>query len=185
MVELNSEEIKLRMSKAIDSFKKDLSSLRVGRASSSMLDQINVNAYGSSMPLNQISTISVPEARLLLVSVWDNSLVSITEKRIWERPLGFNPMIEGNVIRISIPALSEDRRIEITKVAGKYAENAKIAVRNIRRDNVENVRKLQKNSDISEDQKHQDELLIQEITNDIIVSIDNILSNKEKEILEN
>jgi ribosome recycling factor len=94
-------------------------------------------------------------------------------------------MVEGNVIRISIPALSEDRRIEITKVAGKYAENAKIAVRNIRRDNVENVRKLQKNSDISEDQKHQDELLIQEITNDIIVSIDNILSNKEKEILEN
>ena len=185
MVELNSEEIKLRMSKAIDSFKKDLNSLRVGRASSSMLDQINVNAYGSSMPLNQISTISVPEARLLLVSVWDNSLVSITEKSIRESPLGFNPMVEGNVIRISIPALSEDRRIEITKVAGKYAENAKIAVRNIRRDNVENVRKLQKNSDISEDQKHQDELLIQEITNDIIVSIDNILSNKEKEILEN
>ena len=185
MVELNSEEIKLRMSKAIDSFKKDLSSLRVGRASSSMLDQINVNAYGSNMPLNQISTISVPEARLLLVSVWDNSLVSVTEKSIRESPLGLNPMVEGNVIRISIPALSEDRRIEITKVAGKYAENAKIAVRNIRRDNVENVRKLQKNSDISEDQKHQDELQIQEITNDIIVSIDNILSNKEKEILEN
>jgi ribosome recycling factor len=248
MIELNTEEIKLRMSKAIASFKKDLSSLRVGRASSSMLDQINVNAYGSTMPLNQISTISVPEARLLLVSVWDNSLVSITEKSIresplsslrvgrasssmldqisinaygntmplnqistisvpearlllvsvWdnslvsitektirESPLGFNPMVEGNVIRISIPALSEDRRIEITKVAGKYAENAKIAVRNIRRDNVENVRKLQKNSDISEDQKHQDELLIQEITNDIIVCIDNILSNKEKEILEN
>ena len=185
MVELNSEEIKLRMCKAIDSFKKDLSSLRVGRASSSMLYQINVNAYGSSMPLNQISTISVPEAILLLVSVWDNSLVSINEKSIRESPLGFNPMVEGNVIRISIPALSEDRRIEITKVAGKYAENAKIAVRNIRRDNVENVRKLQKNSDISEDQKHQDELLIQEITNDIIVSIDNILSNKEKEILEN
>ena len=137
------------------------------------------------MPLNQISTISVPEARLLLVSVWDNSLVSIAEKSIRESPLGFNPMVEGNVIRISIPSLSEDRRIEITKVAGKYAENAKIAVRNIRRDNVESVRKLQKNSDISEDQKHQDELLIQEITNDIIVSIDNILSNKEKEILEN
>ena len=185
MVELNSEEIKLRMSKAIDSFKKDLSSLRVGRASSSMLDQINVNAYGSNMPLNQISTISVPEARLLLVSVWDNSLVSVTEKSIRESPLGLNPMVEGNVIRISIPALSEDRRIEITKVAGKYAENAKIAVRNVRRDNVEYVRKLQKNSDISEDQKHQDESLIQEITNDMIVSIDNILSNKEKEILEN
>ena len=108
MVEINPTEIKLRMSKAIDSFKKDLSSLRVGRASSSMLDQINVNAYGNSMPINQISTISVPEARLLLVSVWDSSLVSITEKNIRESPLGLNPMVEGNVIRIAIPALSED-----------------------------------------------------------------------------
>ena len=169
----------------VDSFKKDLSGLRVGRASSSMLDQINVNAYGSSMPINQISTISVPEARLLLVSVWDSSLVSITEKSIRESPLGLNPMVEGNVIRIAIPALSEDRRIEITKVAAKYAENAKIAVRNIRRDNIENTRKLQKNSEISEDQKHQDELLIQDITDEIIKSIDDILLNKEKEILEN
>ena len=185
MVEINPIEIKLRMSKAIDSFKKDLSSLRVGRASSSMLDQINVNAYGNSMPINQISTISVPEARLLLVSVWDSSLVSITEKSIRESPLGLNPMVEGNVIRIAIPALSEDRRIEITKVAAKYAENAKIAVRNIRRDNIENTRKLQKNSEISEDQKHQDELLIQDITDEIIKSIDDILLNKEKEILEN
>ena len=185
MIEINPTEIKLRMSKAIDSFKKDLSSLRVGRASSSMLDQITVNAYGNSMPINQISTISVPEARLLLVSVWDASLVSITEKSIRESPLSLNPMVEGNVIRIAIPALSEDRRVEITKVAAKYAENAKIAVRNIRRDNIENTRKLQKNGEISEDQKHQDELLIQDITNDIIRSIDDVLSNKEKEILEN
>ena len=185
MVEINPTEIKLRMSKAIDSFKKDLSSLRVGRASSSMLDQINVNAYGNSMPINQISTISVPEARLLLVSVWDSSLLPITEKSIRESPLGLNPMVEGNVIRIAIPALSEDRRVEITKVAAKYAENAKIAVRNIRRDNIENTRKLQKNSEISEDQKHKNEILIQEITNEIISSIDDILLNKEKEILEN
>ena len=185
MVEINPTEIKLRMNKAVDSFKKDLSSLRVGRASSSMLDQINVNAYGNSMPINQISTISVPEARLLLVSVWDSSLVSNTEKSIRESPLGLNPMVEGNVIRIAIPALSEDRRMEITKVAAKYAENAKIAVRNIRRDNIEYTRKLQKNSKISEDQKHQDELLIQDITDEIIKSIDDILLNKEKEILEN
>ena len=185
MVEINPAEIKLRMTKAINSFKKDLNGLRVGRASSSMLDQINVNAYGNSMPINQISTISVPEARLLLVSVWDSSLVSITEKSIRESPLGLNPMVEGNVIRIAIPALSEDRRIEITKVAAKYAENAKIAVRNIRRDNIENTRKLQKNSEISEDQKHHDELLIQDITDEIIKSIDDILLNKEKDILEN
>ena len=185
MVELNSNDIKIRMDKAIQSFKKDLSSLRVGRASSTMLDTINVNAYGSIMPLNQVSTISVPESRLLLVSVWDNSLVAISEKSIRESPLGLNPMVEGNVIRLAVPPLSEDRRIEITKIASKYSENAKIAVRNIRRDLVENIRKLEKNSEISEDQKHQDEALVQGITDQVIQNIDSILSHKEKEILEN
>ena len=185
MVELKSNEIKARMEKAIDSLKKDLSGLRVGRASSSMLDQINVNAYGSLMPINQVGTISVPEARLLLINVWDSSLVASTEKSIRESPLGLNPMVEGNVIRINIPPLSEERRVEITKVAAKYAENCKIAVRNIRRDYIETVRKLQKNSEIIEDQKHQDELLIQQITDEIINNIDSVFSNKEKEILDN
>ena len=184
MAELNVSEIQNRMEKAIESFKKDLSGLRVGRASSSMLDQINVNAYGSLMPLNQISTVSVPEARMLLVSVWDQSLVSATEKSIRESPLGLNPQVEGNIIRISIPPLSQDRRIEITKIASKYAENARIAVRNIRRDHIEDVRNLQKKGEISEDQKHKDELLIQEITNLNIEKIDNFLSIKEKEVLE-
>lgn len=185
MAELDVNEIKTRMEKAIDSFKKDLSGLRVGRASLNMLDQINVNAYGSIMPLNQVSTVSVPESRMLLVSVWDNSLVSATEKSIKESPLGLNPMIEGNIIRISIPPLSEERRVEITKIAAKYGENARVSVRNIRRDHIETVRKLQKNGEISEDQKHKDELSIQEITNQIIEKIDSILSVKEKEILEN
>jgi len=184
MAELNVSEIQNRMEKAIESFKKDLSGLRVGRASSSMLDQINVNAYGSLMPLNQISTVSVPESRMLLVSVWDQSLVSATEKSIRESPLGLNPQVEGNIIRISIPPLSQDRRIEITKIASKYAENARIAVRNIRRDHIENVRNLQKKGEISEDQKHKDELSIQEITNLNIEKIDNFLSIKEKEVLE-
>lgn len=184
MAELNVSEIQYRMEKAIESFKKDLSGLRVGRASSSMLDQINVNAYGSLMPLNQISTVSVPEARMLLVSVWDQSLVSATEKSIRESPLGLNPQVEGNIIRISIPPLSQDRRIEITKIASKYAENARIAVRNIRRDHIEDVRNLQKKGEISEDQKHKDELSIQEITNLNIEKIDNFLSIKEKEVLE-
>ena len=184
MAELNVSEIQNRMEKAIESFKKDLSGLRVGRASSSMLDQINVNAYGSLMPLNQISTVSVPEARMLLVSVWDQSLVSATEKSIRESPLGLNPQVEGNIIRISIPPLSQDRRIEITKIASKYAENARIAVRNIRMDYIEDVRNLQKKGDISEDQKHKDELSIQEITNLNIEKIDNFLSIKEKEVLE-
>ena len=185
MIELNSNEIKIRMEKAVDSLKKDLSGLRVGRASLSMLDQINVSAYGSLMPISQVGTVSVPEARLLLVNVWDSSIVTATEKSIRESPLGLNPMVEGNVIRINIPPLSEERRIEISKVAAKYAENSKIAVRNIRRDYIENVRKLQKNGEISEDQKHQDEILIQEITDKVINNIDIILSNKEKEILEN
>ena len=185
MAELDVNEIKTRMEKAIDSFKKDLSGLRVGRASLNMLDQINVNAYGSIMPLNQVSTVSVPESRMLLVSVWDNSLVSAAEKNIKESPLGLNPMVEGNIIRISIPPLSEERRVEITKIAAKYGENARVSVRNIRRDHIEAVRKLQKNGEISEDQKHKDELSIQEITNQIIEKIDNILSVKEKEILEN
>lgn len=185
MAELDVNEIKTRMEKAIDSFKKDLSGLRVGRASLNMLDQINVNAYGSIMPLNQVSTVSVPESRMLLVSVWDNSLVSATEKSIKESPLGLNPMVEGNIIRISIPPLSEERRVEITKIAAKYGENARVSVRNIRRDHIETVRKLQKNGEISEDQKHKDELSIQEITNQIIEKIDSILSAKEKEILEN
>jgi ribosome recycling factor len=185
MAELDVNEIKTRMEKAIDSFKKDLSGLRVGRASLNMLDQINVSAYGSIMPLNQVSTVSVPESRMLLVSVWDNSLVSATEKSIKESPLGLNPMVEGNVIRISIPPLSEERRVEITKIAAKYGENSRVSVRNIRRDHIETVRKLQKNGEISEDQKHKDELSIQEITNQIIEKIDSILSVKEKEILEN
>ena len=185
MAELNSNEIKARMQKAIDSLKKDLSGLRAGRASSSMLDQINVNAYGSLMPINQVSTVSVPEPRLLLVNVWDNSIVAATEQSIRESPLGLNPMVEGNAIRINIPPLSEERRIEITKVAAKYTENSKIAVRNIRRDYVEKVRKFQKNGEISEDQKHQDEQLIQQITDEIISEIDTVFSNKEKEILDN
>ena len=185
MAELNVNEIKIRMEKAIDSFKKDLSGLRVGRASLNMLDQINVNAYGGIMPLNQVSTVSVPESRMLLVSVWDNSLVSATEKSIKYSPLGLNPMVEGNIIRISIPPLSEERRVEITKIAAKYGENARVSVRNIRRDHIEAVRKLQKNGEISEDQKHKDELSIQEITNQIIEKIDDILFVKEKEILEN
>ena len=185
MTELNSNDIKNRMEKAVDSLKRDLSGLRIGRASISMLDKISISAYGSVMPLNQISTISVPEARLLLVNVWDSSLVSIIDKSIRESPLGLNPMVEGNVIRINIPPLSEERRLEIIKIAAKYGETSKIAVRNIRRDYVESVRKLQKNGEISEDQKHQDELLIQEITDTVINDIDMVLSNKEKEILEN
>ena len=185
MTGLDTNSINVRMAKSLDSFKKDLSGLRVGRASSSMLDPINVNAYGSVLPLSQVGTVSVPEARMLTVSIWDNSLISFAEKAIRESALGLNPMIEGNMIRIAVPPLSEDRRIEIVKVASKYAENAKISIRNIRRELIEDIRKLQKNGDISEDQKHGDELKIQDIIDLNIKNIDSILSVKEKEILEN
>ena len=184
MTILDTVEIKNRMEKAVDSYKKDLSSLRVGRASISMLDPINVNAYGSMLPINQVSNVSVPESRLLLVSVWDSSLVALVEKAIRESNLGLNPMTEGSIIRIAIPALSQERRIELTKVAAKYTENSRIAVRNIRRDILENIKKSQKNGDISEDQKHGDEIKVQEVTDNIIKNIDILLSNKEKEILE-
>ena len=185
MTGLDTNSINVRMAKSLDSFKKDLSGLRVGRASSSMLDPINVNAYGSVLPLSQVGTVSVPEARMLTVSIWDNSLISFAEKAIRESALGLNPMIEGNMIRIAVPPLSEDRRIEIVKVASKYAENAKVSIRNIRRELIEDIRKLQKNGDISEDQKHGDELKIQDIIDLNIKHIDEILSVKEKEILEN
>ena len=185
MTGLDTNSINVRMAKSLDSFKKDLSGLRVGRASSSMLDPININAYGSVLPLSQVGTVSVPEARMLTVSIWDNSLISFAEKAIRESALGLNPMIEGNMIRIAVPPLSEDRRIEIVKVASKYAENAKISIRNIRRELIEDIRKLQKNGDISEDQKHGDELKIQDIIDLNIKHIDEILSVKEKEILEN
>ena len=184
MAELDIHVIDIRMDKSISSFKKDLSGLRVGRASSLMLDPINVNAYGSVLPLSQTGTVSVPEARMLTVSVWDNSLVSFVEKAIRESALGLNPMVEGNMIRIAVPPLSEDRRIEIVKVASKYAENAKISIRNIRRELIEDIRKKQKNGDISEDQKRTDELKIQNIIDLNIKNIDVLLSIKEKEILE-
>ena len=180
----NENLIKQRMDKALISFQGDLNSIRVGRASLNMLDPISVDVYGSKMPINQVGNISTPEPRLLIVSVWDASNVQQVEKAIRESNLGFNPMTEGNLIRIPIPSLSEDRRKELVKVASKYAENSRISIRNIRRDLIEEVRKKEKNSEISKDDKHKNEEIIQKITDDYINNIDKILENKEKEILE-
>ena len=140
---LDENSVKQRMDKALISFQNDLNTIRAGRASVSMLDQIFVEVYGSKMPLNQVSNISTPESRLLLVSVWDANNTQLVEKSILESNLGLNPMTEGNLIRIPIPPLSEDRRRELTKVASQYAENSKIAIRNIRRDIIEDIRKKQ------------------------------------------
>ncbi len=181
---LDENSVKQRMDKALISFQNDLNSIRAGRASISMLDQVFVEVYGSKMPLNQLSNISTPEARLLLVSVWDANNIQLVEKAIRDSNLGLNPMTEGNLIRIPIPPLSEDRRKELTKVASQYAENSKVAIRNIRRDIIEEIRRKQKNSEISEDDRHKDEDVTQKITDTYISNVDRILEKKEKEILE-
>ena len=138
-----------KMIKAIEVLKREFSGLRTGRASTSLLDPISIEAYGSKVPLNQVSNISVPESRLLTVQVWDESLVNTVENSIRNSNLGLNPMIEGSLIRIPIPELSEERRIEIVKIASKYSEDSKISIRNIRRDAMEKIKSLEKNKEIS------------------------------------
>ena len=181
---LDENMVKQRMDKALISYQNDLNSLRAGRASVNMLDPIMVEVYGSKLPINQLGNISTPEPRLLVISIWDVSNLQQVEKAIRESDLGLNPMIEGNLIRIPIPSLSEDRRKELTKVASKYAETSRISIRNIRRDIIEDIRKKQKNSEISEDEKHNDEETVQKITNEYVDKIDKIFVNKEREILD-
>lgn len=185
MDNFNENLIKQKMDKAIIAYQNDLNGIRAGRASINMLDTIKVDAYGSKVPLNQIGNISVPEARLIIVSVWDANNVSFVEKAIRESNLGLNPMIEGNLVRLPIPPLSEDRRKELTKVASQISENSKIAIRNIRRDIIEDIRKRQKDGDISEDDKHKSEAVVQKVTDDYISNIDKILQKKHNEILDN
>ena len=175
-------DVSRRMSGAVNSLKDDYLGLRTGRASTAMLDPILVDAYGSKMPLNQLSSISTPESRLLLIQVWDQTMVLQVEKSIRESDLGLNPQTEGNSIRVPIPELSEERRLEIVKVAGKYAEQSKVAIRNIRRDAVESVRKSEKDKEISEDEKRSFEIEIQKLTDDFISEIDSLLSQKEIDI---
>ena len=147
-----------------------------------MLDPVSVDAYGSKMPLNQLSNISVPEARLLSVSVWDASVVGSVEKAIRESELGLNPQVEGTVIRVPVPELSEDRRKDMVKVAGKYSEAARISVRNVRRDAIETIRKDEKAGLISEDERHNYEADIQKVTDEFVANIDTMLAKKEIDI---
>jgi len=139
------------MDGAVEVLKKEFSGLRAGRDSTALLDQVTVNAYGASMPLAQVGTIGVPEARLLTVQVWDNGNVKAVEKAIREADLGLNPQTEGNLVRIPIPELSEERRVELSKVAGRYSEQARIAVRNVRRDGMDTLKRMERESDISQD----------------------------------
>jgi ribosome recycling factor len=184
MPALDLDDINRRMEGSLSNLKTEFMGLRAGRASTAMLEPITVDAYGSKMPMNQVGNISVPEPRLLTVTVWDASLTSAVEKAIRESDLGLNPMAEGTLIRIPIPDLSEERRKDMVKVAGRYAETARIAVRNVRRDGIEAARKLEKDSDISEDERHDLETEIQRLTDDHVKQIDTAFANKEKEITQ-
>lgn len=177
-------DTKTRMDKTLEALKADFGSLRAGRAHISLLDGIMVEAYGSSTPLSQVGTVSIPDARTLSISVWDRGLAKAVEKAIMESDLGLNPASDGQLIRIPIPPLSEERRKELTKIAGKYTEQSKVAVRNIRRDALDEIKKLKKDNAISEDDEKRFETEIQKLTDEAIKKVDELLALKEKDILQ-
>ena len=182
--EFNEKNYSVKMDKTIQSFKKDLSSLRTGRANSSMLDMIKVDVYGQMMPVNQLASISVPEARLITIQVWDQANVKLIDSAIQKSDLGVNPQIDGSLLRIRIPDLTEERRKDLIKVLKNIGEKNKVAVRNIRREANDQLKKLIKDKKISEDEEKLFEKNIQKITDDSISNIDKILQDKEKEILQ-
>ncbi|MEI6730251.1 MAG: ribosome recycling factor [Pseudomonadota bacterium] len=175
--------LKKRMEGALKSLDHEFGGLRTGRASVNLLDTITVDAYGSMMPLNQVASVSVPEPRLLTVQVWDKGMVKAVEKAIGSANLGLNPAADGQVVRVPIPELSQERRAELVKIAGKYAESTKVAVRNIRRDGMDYYKKLEKDGDISKDDHQKKSEEIQKLTDDFIKEIDKVLAAKEKEIM--
>jgi ribosome recycling factor len=176
-------DIERRMDGALDTFKKELAGLRTGRASTSLLEPITVQAYGQTMHLNQVATVSVPEPRLLTVQVWDRNMTTAVEKAIRDANLGVNPQAEGQVIRVRLPELTEERRKELVKVAHKYAEQARVAVRNVRRDGMEALKKLEKDHKISQDDHKRGSDEIQKMTDGHTKKIDEALAAKEKEIM--
>ena len=176
-------ELRRRMQGALQAFKQELSGLRTGRATTAMLDPVQVEAYGTHMPLNQLATVSVPEPRLISVQVWDRSMVHAVEKAIINANLGLSPATEGQVLRLRIPELNEERRKELVKVAHKYAEAARIAVRHVRRDGLDVLKKMEKDHKISKDDHDHEAEQVQKATDQSIAEIDHMLAVKEKEIL--
>jgi ribosome recycling factor len=172
------------MDGAIEVLRKEFGGLRTGRASTSLLEPIQVEAYGNLVPLNQVANISVPEPRMITVQVWDRGVAKAVDKAIREAGLGLNPQTEGQVIRVPIPDLNEERRRELTRVAAKYAEQARVSVRNVRRDGVDVLRKLEKDSEISQDEHRKLQNDVQHLTDDHIKRIDEALAQKDKEILQ-
>ena len=183
MATYDLNDLRRRMDGAVDNLRDEFAGLRTGRASTSMLEPVVVDVYGQKMPLNQVGSISAPEPRMLTVQVWDASATSSVEKAIRDSGLGLNPQAEGTVIRVPVPELNEERRTELTKVAGKYAESARIAVRNIRRDGMDSLKAMEKDGDISEDDHKRSADQVQKLTDEMVKKIDTMLSDKEKDIM--
>jgi ribosome recycling factor len=172
------------MDGAIEALRREFAGLRTGRASVHLLDQVTVNAYGGEMPLNQVGTVNVPESRLITVQVWDRGLVTAVERAIRDAGLGLNPSSEGQLVRVPIPELSEERRTEMTKIAHKYAEQARVAVRNVRRDGMDLLKRLEREGEISQDQHRHWAEEVQKVTDEHVKRIDESLAQKEKEIMQ-
>ncbi len=178
------DDIETRMDKSIASLRDELTGLRTGRASASLLEPVTVEAYGTRMPLNQVATVTVPEARMLLVSVWDRSMAPAVDKAIRNSGLGLNPSTEGATIRVPLPDLNEERRRELTKVAHGYAEQARVAIRHIRRDGMDLLKKLEKDGHMSQDDSRVKSDLVQKATDNAISEVDTVLAAKEREIMQ-
>ncbi len=184
MAQYDKGGLERRMNSSIDALKSDLGGLRTGRASTSLLDPVQVEVYGSNMPLNQVATVSAPEPRMLSVQVWDGANVQPVEKAIRAAGLGLNPQLDGTTIRLPIPDLTEERRKELAKLAGQYAEKAKIAIRNVRRDGMDDLKTDENKKEIGEDDRKRSETDVQKLTDEKITEIDKVTADKEKEILE-
>ena len=183
MAHYDKADLERRMAGAVEALKGDLSGLRTGRANTALLDPVTVTVYGSNMPLNQVATVSAPEPRMLSVQVWDKSNVGPVEKAIRSAGLGLNPVTDGTTLRLPIPDLTEERRKELAKLASKYAEAARVAVRNVRRDGMDNLKTDEKKGEISEDERKRSETEVQKLTDATIADIDAVSAAKEKEIL--
>ena len=182
-LEIDLDDLERRMKGALSALRTEFASLRTGRASAAMLDPIHVEAYGTSMPLNQCATINVPEPRMITVNVWDKSLIGAVEKALRTSGLGINPVVEGTLMRLPIPELNEERRRELTKVAGQYAEGARVAIRNVRRDGMDQIKKMSSEGMSEDEQKlYHDE--IQELTDTAIKKVDEALATKQEEIMQ-
>ncbi|MGB7285585.1 MAG: ribosome recycling factor [Salaquimonas sp.] len=181
---LDFNDLTKRMEGALTSLKNDLAGLRTGRASASLLDPVVVDAYGQKMPISQVGTVNVPEARMVSVQVWDKTMVGAVEKAIRESGLGLNPVVDGQNLRIPLPELNEERRKELVKIAYNYAENAKVAIRHVRRDGMEVVKKAEKDGDIGKDDARVMSERVQKMTDERVTTVDTIVSQKEVEILQ-